>query len=70
MEEWRNDFEFIVVDTPPAVEYADGMAIAAIVGAVLIVTRAGHTPYSRAREMLRRLAATQAAVLGSVLNHF
>lgn len=70
MEEWRSTFRFIVVDTPATVEYADGLAIAAIVGSVLTVTRAGHTPYARAREMLRRLSATHATVLGGVLNHF
>jgi len=70
MEEWRRRFDFIVVDTPPITDFADGLAVATIVGRVLTVNRARHTPYDKAREMLRRLAASDAVVLGGVLNHY
>ncbi|HUN93364.1 MAG TPA: CpsD/CapB family tyrosine-protein kinase [Burkholderiaceae bacterium] len=67
---WRRKYEFVIVDTPPIADYADGLAIATAVGRVLVVTRAKHTTYGKAREMLSRLAATEAAIVGSVLNHF
>jgi receptor protein-tyrosine kinase len=70
MDEWRRRFDFIVVDTPPITDFADGLAVATIVGRVLTVNRARHTRYDKAREMLRRLAASNAIVLGGVLNHF
>jgi len=70
MDEWRHRFDFIVVDTPPITDFADGLAVATIVGRVLTVNRARHTPYVKAREMLRRLAASDAVALGGVLNHF
>jgi len=70
MREWGREFEFIVVDTPPVAQFADALAVATVVGRVLLVNRAKHTPYKDVREMLRRLASTEADILGSVLNHF
>jgi protein-tyrosine kinase len=68
--EWRQGFEFVVLDTPPVQRYADGLAVATIVGRVLSLSRARHTPYKDTRNMLRRLAATRSRILGAVINHF
>jgi receptor protein-tyrosine kinase len=70
IEDWRRNFEFVVLDTAPVNQYADGLAVATLVGRVLLVSRAAHTPYNDTREMLRRLSATQAQVLGAVISHF
>jgi receptor protein-tyrosine kinase len=70
MDELRNVFEFIIVDTPRCADYADGLVIATIVGHVLTVHRARQTPYKAARAMLRQLASARADVLGGVLNQF
>jgi receptor protein-tyrosine kinase len=68
--EWRQAFRFVVVDTPPVRGYADGLAVATIVGRVLSLSRAAHTPYRDTHNMMRRLAATRSRVLGSVISHF
>lgn len=68
--DWAEHFEFVVIDTPPAGPYADALAVATVAGRVLTLSRARHTPYRETRDMLRRLAATRAQVLGAVLNHF
>ena len=68
--EWRQNFQFVVLDTPPVRQYADGLAVATIVGRVLSLSRARHTPYKDTRDMMRRLAATQSRILGAVINHF
>jgi receptor protein-tyrosine kinase len=70
IRDWRREYELIIVDTPPVTGYADALAVATVVGRVLLVNRARHTSYKAAREMLRRLSATDAQVVGSVLNHF
>lgn len=70
VREWRREFEFIVIDTPPISEYPDAIAVATVVGRVLLVNRARHTRYKDTREMLRRLSSTNAEIVGSVLNHF
>ncbi|WP_281784610.1 CpsD/CapB family tyrosine-protein kinase [Sinimarinibacterium flocculans] len=68
--DWRQTFEFVVLDTPPVQRYADGLAVATIVGRVLSLSRAKHTPYRDTRNMLRRLAATRSRILGAVINYF
>jgi len=68
--EWRNAYEFLVLDTPPLSKCADGIAVATLAGRVLLLSRAQHTTYASTRDMLRRLATSQARILGAVLNHF
>ena len=68
--EWRQHFQFVVLDTPPVSQYADGLAVATITGRVLSLSRARHTPYRDTRDMMRRLGATQSRILGAVINHF
>lgn len=68
--DWRQHFQFVVMDTPPVNRYADGLAVATVVGRVLTVSRARRTRYRDTRDMLRRLGATQARILGAVINHF
>ena len=70
VSEWRQNFQFVVIDTPPVSQYADGLAVATIVGRVLSLSRAKHTPYKDTRDMMRRLAATQSRILGAVINNF
>lgn len=68
--EWRNTFDFVIVDTPPIGSYSDGLAVASLVRRVLTLCRAKRTPYRDNRDMLRRLTAMQAQVVGAVINHF
>jgi protein-tyrosine kinase len=68
--EWRNAYEFLVLDTPPLSKCADGIAVATLAGRVLLLSRAQHTSYAGTRDMLRRLASTQSRILGAVINHF
>lgn len=70
LQNLRNSYEFIIVDTPRCSDYADGLVIATIVGHVLAVYRARHTPFKAARAMMRQLVSARADILGGVLNHF
>lgn len=70
VDEWQRNFKFVVVDTPPVSQFADGLAVATIIGRVLSLSRSRHTPYKDTRNMMRRLAATQSRILGAVINHF
>jgi capsular exopolysaccharide synthesis family protein len=70
LDQWRGSYSFVVIDTPPISEYADGLAVATLAGSVLTVNRAKHTSYDQVREMMRRLALTQSRVLGAVVSHF
>jgi receptor protein-tyrosine kinase len=70
VEEWRDHFEFVVIDTAPVGRFSDGLAVASLAGSVLALTRAQHTPYKSMQDMLRRLAATRSRILGAVISHF
>ncbi|MDP9064745.1 MAG: CpsD/CapB family tyrosine-protein kinase [Pseudomonadota bacterium] len=70
LAEWRNSYEFIVFDTPPVAQCADGLAVATVAARALVLSRAQHTTYKSTRALLRRLATTQSRLLGAVINHF
>jgi protein-tyrosine kinase len=70
VDEWRENFDFVVVDTAPTTDYSDGLAVASLVKRVLVLSRARHTPYKASRDLLNRLAATRSQVVGAVINHF
>lgn len=67
---WKRRHRHIVVDTPPSSLYSDGLAVAAHAGRVLLLLRKHHTFTSLTKDLLSRLAATRAVVIGSVLNQF
>lgn len=70
IEGWRDEFKFVVIDTAPVARFSDGLAVASLVGRVLVLSRARHTPDKDMQNMLRRLAATRAQILGAVISHF
>jgi receptor protein-tyrosine kinase len=70
IDDWRGNFAFVVIDTPPVIHYSDALAVASLVGRVLALSRAQHTPYKDMQDMLRRLAVTRSQVLGAVISHF
>jgi len=70
IENWRDDFKFVVIDTAPVVHFADGLAVARLAGRVLALSRAHYTPFKAMQDMLRRLAATRSQILGAVISHF
>jgi protein-tyrosine kinase len=68
--EWRRSFEFVVLDTPPAAESSDAIAIASAAGNVLVLSRADVTPFSALKDMARKLETTHARTLGAVIGRF
>lgn len=70
LRRYRQDYDFVVIDTPPLGTYADALAVINLARRGLVLTRAQRTRYQETRQMLRRLAATRAQILGSVINHF
>jgi protein-tyrosine kinase len=68
--EWRRNFEFVILDTPPTASFSDALAVAAAAGNVLILGRAEETKFSELNEIRRALAATHSTILGAVINSF
>jgi protein-tyrosine kinase len=67
---WQHEYEFVVIDTPPVTQYADGLAIASVARRVLIVCRSPVTSFKDVKEMTRHLAAAPTQVIGAVINQF
>jgi protein-tyrosine kinase len=70
LQNWRNSYEFIVFDTPPVSQCADGLAVATVAAHSLVLSRAQHTTYKNTRALMRRLTTTQSRILGAVINHY
>ena len=68
IERLREEFEMIVIDSPPVQLVSDAVMLAQLATSVLFVVRADSTPYPVARHALNRLHRADAPVLGVVLN--
>jgi capsular exopolysaccharide synthesis family protein len=70
VKDWSRTYDYVLIDTPPTSLYSDGMIIANAVRNVMLVTRQNRTSYAEVTELRRRLDATQAQIMGAVLNDF
>lgn len=60
------DYDWVVVDTPPAILLPDTELIAPLVDACLLVVQAGRTPYKKVRKLVDTIGRER--ILGVVLN--
>jgi protein-tyrosine kinase len=70
VREWRRNFEFVILDTPPLMRFSDAAAIAAVAGNVLILGRAEATRFKDLSELCRSLSAAHCRILGAAINKF
>jgi len=68
--ELRRQYDFIVIDTPAVSLYADALQIATVAQRVVVVSRSEATSFHHMKEMLRRLAVTEAKILGAVISKY
>jgi capsular exopolysaccharide synthesis family protein len=64
----RNEFEYVLVDSPPLLSVADSRILATLVDAVVLVARAHSTPYDIVRRARTLLYGSGARILGVALN--
>jgi capsular exopolysaccharide synthesis family protein len=64
----RQDFDTILIDTPPMLQMADARVIGRCADAVILVVRANQTTRDAARMARQRLADDGTHVLGTILN--
>ena len=62
------EYDVVLIDTPPAIEYADAQTIAARAGAAILVARRNTTSISQMRQVAAQVQQAGAVLLGSVLN--
>jgi len=69
LKELRRQFQFIVIDSPPILPYADARALATLADGIVLVGRSGVTTREAVKRSLELLNQMQSApVLGVVLN--
>lgn len=68
VQEMRQQFEHVLIDTPAAVRGADSRVIAARSGASLVVARRGRSRMAPLEGLLDALARAQVKVAGVVMN--
>ena len=64
----REEFDIVILDTPPLSGGADGAILGAMVDGVILVVRAGQTDREQVRHAGRQLATVGANLLGAVMN--
>lgn len=65
-----HEFDVVLIDTPPATQYADATTIAVLGGGALLVTRQDKTHLADTRKLTDRLNELGVPMVGAVLNHF
>ncbi len=66
--ELQEQFDIIVLDTPPVLATADASIVASLTDGVLLVVRAGTTDRNAAQRAYQQLSNVGARVVGTVLN--
>ncbi len=69
MEQLREGFDAVVIDSPPVLPVVDAVELAALADGVLLVVGGGQTPHPLVEQAVRKLHDVQANVLGAVLNN-
>jgi Mrp family chromosome partitioning ATPase len=64
----REEYELVIVDTPPVNVITDGAVLAANADGVILVARVGVTEQAALSYAVEQLRHVRAAVLGVVLN--
>jgi capsular exopolysaccharide synthesis family protein len=63
----RQRFDFVLIDTPPAIAISDAMVLSALCDGIVLVVRNQDTT-DTVRHVVERLQAVGAPILGAVLN--
>ncbi len=67
---WRNEYDHIIIDTPPCLSVTDSVVLSVDADRVILVARSGQTPKAALRRASDLLTQVNARVMGVVLNAF
>ena len=69
VETLTQNFDYVVIDSPPVASFADGLILSSLVEGVIVVVKAGITSREMAQRTKANLQSVGAKVLGVVVNH-
>lgn len=64
------EYDTILIDTPPLMEYADAQCVAFRAGDVLLVTREHHSRMAQAERAARAVSDASARIVGTLMNAY
>jgi receptor protein-tyrosine kinase len=70
MKDLQSLYDVVIIDTPPAVQFADAQSIAYRAGDALVVARKNHTSVGATSKVVKELAGTGARVVGTIINNY
>ena len=68
LSRFRREFDYVIMDSPPCLEFADARLLSRQADAALLVVRADHAERKAAFAALQRLLLDGIPVLGTILN--
>ena len=68
VDELRQSFDFVLIDSPPAIAVSDAAVVSALCDGVLLVFQGKKTTAQAARQAVERLDTIGATLLGVILN--
>jgi Mrp family chromosome partitioning ATPase len=69
VSELRKEFDYLVIDAPPLITYADAMVLGRLVDGVVLVLEANETRREAALQVTESLRTSKIPVLGAILNN-
>ena len=70
MERFRREYDIVVIDSPPLLQFADARLLARVTDGVVMVVRAGTTNRSEALRATSLLNEDHVGLLGVILNNW
>lgn len=68
LSRWRCEYDFVIVDTPPVLAFTDGVIMAGLADATVLVVRSTTTNRQSLRYVRQRLERANAQIWGVLLN--
>ena len=68
LEQWRREFDFIVIDSPPVLSVTDAVALSPLVDSVVLVMRSARTTKDALRRAVHLFQKVNVRPLGIVVN--
>lgn len=68
LEQWREHYDYILLDSPPARMAGAAVTLSALVEAVVVVLRWGRTRLPEAQQVCEELARAHAPLIGTLFN--
>jgi capsular exopolysaccharide synthesis family protein len=68
LQQAQRDYDVVLVDSPPAVGFAETKALAKEVGGIVLVVKSGHSTLDLIKQSREELQGTDVPLVGAVLN--